>query len=287
MVAGDAAHSVKTDNPIIDCHVHIFDSDMPTCANAWTVPDYAFTDDDLLAQMDHYGVHFAVLAGLSISGVYNDYMIRALRRNKRLRGTVILDPRTDLYTLEHMQADGIVGVRLQLARCPKTPDFSSQPFRTMLRRIRDLGWHVQVAIEGPQLRAVIEPLLESGVKLVIDHFGHPDPVNPLECDGFAAMLEAVDRGNCWVKMSAGFRLPGMSAWREKQDGDLEGMAEAVAAQLLKRVGTDRLLWGSDAPYVGYEKRMSYDQVLASYKAWVPNPLHRSEIDRTGLKLYFS
>lgn len=287
MVSGDAAHSIKTENPIIDCHAHIFDSDMPTCPDAWTVPDYGFSDDDLLGQMDQYGVHFAVLAGLSISGYYNDYMIRALRCHKRLRGTVIIDPRTDLYTLEKMAEDGIVGVRLQLARCSQTPDFSAQPYRTLLRRIRDLGWHVQIAIEGPQLRAVTEPLLAAGVNLVIDHFGHPDPSKPLECDGFHAMLEAVDSGRCWVKLSGGFRLPGPTAWRDNPDADLESTANIVAAGLLDKVGTDRLLWGSDAPYVGYEKRISYDQILTSYKNWVPDAAKRAEIDRTALRFYFS
>lgn len=282
----DAGQSTAV-NPVIDCHAHIFDAQIPTCPSAWTVPDYAFSDDYLLQQLDIHGVHFAVLSGLSISGEYNDYMIRALRRNKRLRGTAIVNPQVDLYTLERMQADGIVGVRLQLARARQLPDFNSREYRMLLRRVRDLDWHVQVAIEGPQLRPVLEPLLDAGVKVAIDHFGHPDPNDPLACDGFHAMLEAVETGRCWIKMSAGFRLPGMAAWRDDPDGDLEEVASRVAAELLERIGTDRLLWGSDAPFVGYENRVSYEQVLESYSRWLPDPLKRAEICRTGLKFYFS
>lgn len=274
-------------NPVIDCHAHIFSADMPTSPNAWIVPDYAFTADDLLRQMDAHGVHFAVLSGLSISGEYNDYMIRALRRHKRLRGTVIANPRADLYALERMESEGIAGIRLQLARRTTVPDFASDEYRLLLRRVRDLDWHVQVAIEGPELRSVLQPLLAAGVKVVIDHFGHPDPADPFACDGFLAMLNAVDAGQCWVKMSAGFRIPGTMAWRDDPEGDLESLAEKVATELLRRVGTDRLLWGSDAPFVGYENRVTYDQVLASYFRWLPDPKKRSEICRTGLKLYFS
>jgi predicted TIM-barrel fold metal-dependent hydrolase len=274
-------------NPIIDCHAHIFSSDMPLASSAWIRPDYAFTADDLLAELDRHGIHFAVISALSIAGSYNDYMISQLRLHKRLRGTAIVSPLSDRYTLERMRDDGIVGIRLQLARSEKLDDFRSDEYRLLFRRVRDLGWHVHVAIEGPNLPVVLDPLIEAGVDVVIDHFGHPDPAGPLECAGFRAMLAAVEKGHTWVKLSGGFRLPGIAAWREDPEGDLESLAQQVAEALLARVGTDRLLWGSDAPFVGYEKRTSYDDVLASYRRWVPNADKRAEICRTALKLYLS
>lgn len=276
-----------SDAPFVDSHAHIFLQDMPLSSEAWTQIDYGFTAEDLLALMDAHGVHFAVISGLSISGFYNDYMIRALRRYRRLRGTAIVPPETDLYALERMNADGIVGIRLQLARQEQLPDLRGDAYRMLFRRVRDLGWHVHVAIEGPCLRAVLEPLLETGVNIVVDHFGHPDPADPLGCDGQRAMLEAVDRGHTWVKMSGGFRLPGTDAWRTDPDGDIDSIAQLVAGSLLGRVGPDRLLWGSDAPFVGYERRVTYGRVLASFRDWVPDPLMRAEISRTALRLYFS
>ena len=260
---------------------------MPVCPDAWTVPHYTFSADDLVAQLDRTGVRYAVLSGLSISGSYNDYTIGALRRfPQRLRGTAIIDPPANLYLLEQMQADGIVGLRLQLARSEHLPDLDSFDHRMLLRRVRDLDWHVQVAIEGERLPLVLEPLLAAGVKLVIDHFGHPDPANPLGCAGFNAMLQAVDRGACWVKLSGGFRLPGTAAWREDPDGDIDSIARTVAEALVNRVGPDRLLWGSDAPFVGYEDRLSYDRVLASFQGWVPDAAMRARIGETGHAFYF-
>lgn len=282
----EARRRSVTDIPVIDCHAHVFGTDMPTAPNAWMVPDYAFTPEDLLREMDAHGVHFAVLSGLSIAGEYNDYMIRALRNHKRLRGTAIVNPMCDLYALERMRDDGITGLRLQLARSKSLPDLESEEYRLLLRRVRDLDWHVQVAVEGPHLRPVLEPLLAARVKVVIDHFGHPDPADPLACDGFRVMLDGVESGRCWIKLSAGFRLPGTMAWRDDPDGDLEDVAALVAEELLRRVGTDRLLWGSDAPFVGYEKRVTYAGVLASYARWVADPAKRAEICRTGLKFYF-
>ncbi len=53
------------------------------------------------------------------------------------------------------------------------------------------------------------------------------------------------------------------------------------------MGTDRLLWGSDAPFVGYEKRVTYARVLERYYRWAPDPVVRGAIDQTALDLYFS
>lgn len=275
------------DAPRVDCHAHVFDGSMPARPNAWTVPDYEFSVAHLLTQLDRHGIDKAVLSGLSISGEYNDYMIRALRRHPRLRGTAIVAAPSDLYTLERMQADGIVGIRLQLARSHELPDFDSFDYRVLLRRVRDLGWHVQLAIEGARLPGVLRALLAAEVDVVIDHFGHPDPADPLNCPGIAAMLAAVDTGRCWIKLSGGFRLAGTAAWRDDPGGDLDAVAQTVAAELVEKVGTDRLLWGSDAPYVGYEDRLSYTRVLETYRTWVPDTAKRAEISQTAMKLYFS
>src|SRR4029079_4629533 len=115
--------------PIVDAHAHILTSHMPTASSAWHKPDYSFTAEDYLRVLDAHGVHFGVIAGISIYGQYNDYMIDALRCQPRLRGTVNIDPSTDRYTLERMKEDGVVGVRLQLSRRRELPDLASEPYR--------------------------------------------------------------------------------------------------------------------------------------------------------------
>ena len=285
-------HSKTTDReaaafaPVVDCHAHIFQADMPLSRSAWTKMEYSFTAEDYLAELDKHGIHFGVISGLSVSGYYNDYMIAELRRHKRLRGTAIVAPTTDRYTLERMRDDGIVGIRLQLARAASLPDFRSEEFNLLFRRVRDLDWHVHVAIEGPLLPPVLEALEESGVKIVIDHFGHPDPALGAECPGIKAICDAVDRGNTWVKLSGGFRLLGTAAWQTNPDGDADGIAAEMAKTFLSRAGPERLLWGSDCPFVGYEGRITFDDMLASLRQWAPDPKSRWEMSRTALKLYF-
>ncbi|PQA86620.1 amidohydrolase [Marinicaulis flavus] len=272
--------------PVVDCHAHIFQADMPLSSNAWTKTNYSFTADDYLALLDKYGVHFGIISGLSISGFYNDYMISELRKHRRLRGTAIVAPTTDRYSLERMREDGIIGIRLQLARMTELPDFRSEEYKLLFRRVRDLDWHVHVAIEGPLLPPVLEALEESGVKVVIDHFGHPDPKLSVRCPGHQAILTAVERGNTWVKLSGGFRLLGTAAWRTNPEGDADEIASALAQSLLANAGPERLLWGSDCPFVGYENRITFDYALERFRRWAPDPMVRWRISQTALKLYF-
>jgi predicted TIM-barrel fold metal-dependent hydrolase len=275
------------DAPIVDCHAHIFTPDMPLANAAWMRPDYAFTAEDYLRVLDAHGVHFGVIAGISIYGSYNDYMIEQLRRYPRLRGTVNIEPTTDRYTLDRMKADGVVGVRLQLSRRKELPDFADESWRLLLRRVADLNWHVHLAVEGPLLSGVLPKLEASGVRIVLDHFGHPDPARGLEDEGFRALLRSVEKGRTWVKLSAGYRLTWQGQGNGTPDPRAIALAQTAATKLVEVAGPERLLWGSDCPFVGHESSLSYQGALDSFREWVPSAQTRRRMSDTALKLYFS
>ena len=275
------------DPPRVDAHAHIFTLDMPLADSAWMRPEQAFTAEDYLRVLDAHGVRFGVIAAISIYGQYNDYMIRQLRRQPRLRGTVNIDPATDLYTLERMKADGVVGVRLQLSRRERLPDLADEAHRLLLRRVADLDWHVHLALEGPKMPQVLPQLEASGVRVVLDHFGHPDPVTGVDGEGFSAVLRSVQKGRTWVKLSAGYRL----TWRGRGEGPPDpaamALAQKAAQKLLQEAGPERLLWGSDCPFVGHENSLGFADALQSYMQWVPSAATRRRIDDTAQQLYFA
>src|SRR3546814_10004339 len=114
----------------------------------------------------------------------------------------------------------------------------------------------------------------AGVRLVVDHFGRPANREEVDSYAFGALLDAVGRGQCWVKVASGFRLQDPAAEREAFD------------RLLERGGTERLLWGSDWPFANFEDRVTYGSVLGDYRRVVPDPALREAIDRTGFGFYF-
>lgn len=261
--------------PLVDCHAHVWTRDMPFIDNPRHTPDYDFTAEQYLAQLDAHGVQLAVLAGASLFGDYNEYMIDSLRKHKRLRGTVIVKPSVERLVLEDMKKDGVVGIRLMFRGVQTLPDITTYEYRRLFRRVRDLDWHVHLHTEGPRLAALIEFLETTGVKLVIDHFGTPDPRQGIACDGFQRMMRSIEKGRTWVKMSAGYRI-GAAA------------AATYARELLRNVGPDRLLWASDSPFASFESSMTYQQAVDALYDWVPDaPTRRKITADNPIALYFA
>jgi predicted TIM-barrel fold metal-dependent hydrolase len=264
-----------TEAPIVDSHAHVWTTDMPLSATAWHKPPGDATIEQYVATLDAHGVKHAVLAAASLFDDYNEYSIEAARRHKRLRTTAIVKPAIDPYVMRMMRDDGVVGVRLQWRNVKDLPDITTPEYRKFFRRVRDLDWHVHINQNADKLAAPIATLQAAGVKLVIDHFGHPQK-GGVNCPGFQSVLRAADNGCTWVKLSAGYRLESPQVARD------------CARALLASYGPERLLWGSDWPFAAFEDRMRYEHAVASFKEWIPDAAARRIISGdTALRLYFS
>lgn len=278
--------AVAADAPIVDAHAHVFLQDMPVSRSAWHKPDYAYPAEEYLKVLDAHGVHFGVIAGISIYGLYNDYMIASLRQYRRLRGTANVLPTTDQYVLQRMKQDGIVGVRLQLTRRQQLPDLASDEYQLLFRRLADLDMHVEAVVEGPMWPQVLPQFEPSGVKVVIDHFGHADPQYGARCEGFQSLLRAAEKGRIWVKLSGAYRLTWSKPGQPQRDPATLALAGELAQALLGHLGHERLLWGSDCPFVGHESHVTYQDTLDELTRWIPDATTRRRISDTALKLYF-
>src|SRR5260370_39398631 len=95
--------------------------------------------------MDAHGVGFAVIAGASPWGDYNDYTIAALRTHPRLRGTVILKPTVERLILDAMSKDGVVGVRLPFIG-NELPDITTFDYRRVFPPPGDPGFRLRLCI---------------------------------------------------------------------------------------------------------------------------------------------
>lgn len=257
--------------PLVDTHVHVFRRDMPLLPDPRHRPDYEFTAEQLEATLDAHGVKFCVIAAASPWGDVNDYVVQSLRTRPLWRGTAILDASTTRHELEQLAREGMVGVRLPFIGLKELPDLDSFEYRRFLYRLADLDWHVHLHLDGPRIPQVLPQLERSGVKVVIDHLGRPDPVLREKCAGFEAVTRSVEKGRTWVKLSAGYRL-----------GD---HAAALARELCRRVGHDRMLWASDCPFVGQEST-TYQSTIDWLEEAVPDPQHRQILGLNAIDLYF-
>jgi predicted TIM-barrel fold metal-dependent hydrolase len=130
------------------------------------------------------------------------------------------------------------------------------------------------AQEGRLLPAVLPALEASGVRVVLDHFGHPDPEQGVASDGFQTLLRSVDKGRTWVKMSGGYRLG--------------PQGKEYARELLRVAGPDRLVWASDCPFVGHEGQFPYKATIDWLVDAIPDAAARAKIfGATARALYFN
>lgn len=259
---------------LVDSHAHVWGPSMPFVRAAWIRPDYAFSVETYLETLDANGVSYGVIAAASLFGSFNDYTIAALRRFPRLRGTVIVEPQIGLYELASMKADGVVGIRLQLFNVDPLPDFEGDEYVRLFYRIRDLDMHVHVNVEGRRLPLLLDMLGPTGVNVVIDHFGWPDDSLGLESPAFLAAIRACEAGKAWVKLSAGYR-------RANQE-----LTRMYAGAYVERVGTERLFWGSDAPFVGHESDVTYADTVRQFAEWLPSEATRNAIGQNARSFYF-
>lgn len=250
----------------VDSHAHVFVRGLPLAAQRRHAPDYDAPLADYLALLDTHGVSHAVLVQPSFLGTDNSFLLAALRAAPgRLRGVVVLDPRTDARALRALAAAGVCGLRLNLVGLP-LPDLAQPGWQRLLAEVRALDWHVELHRPAHDLALAAQPVLAAGCRLVVDHFGLPGSTGLSDW-----LLRAAAGGRTWVKLSAAYRnWPAASA-------HAPAAAATAAAQLLQAFGPERLVWGSDWPHTQHREVADYASTHAALAAWVPDPTARQRI----------
>jgi len=185
---------------------------------------------------------------------------------------VIVDTGIDEIALADMDRRGAIGVRLNWVRRATVPDVTSPAYRALFGKVHALGWHVEIFLEGPKLADVLPRIRESGVNVVVDHFGAPDPALREADPGFREALKGIAARDTWVKLSAPYRLGGVDAQR---------YVDALLA-----AGPRQLVWASDWPFVSHEDDVTYDQCVGWLRTWVPDePTRRMILIDTPAALF--
>ena len=258
----------------VDCHAHVMRRDAPLAPDRHSVPKRDCTVEEYLTLLDAHGVSHGLLTAPSFYGADNSLLLDALDRAAgRLRGTVIVAPNVDRAALDAMSERGAVGIRLNWFRRASLPDVASPEYRRLFATIGDLGWHVEIYLEGSLLADVLQRVRDSGAKVVVDHFGSPDPARGVACAGFQRVLEGVRAGDTWVKLSAAYRQGGIDCRR-------------YVDALLDAGGPKQLVWASDWPFVSHEDRVTYQDCIDDLERWVPDAATRRVIlAETPVKLF--
>ncbi len=273
---GSATPTTNVVLTAIDCHAHVMEIGRPLSPISHSSPKSTITVAQYMDVLNRFGISHGLLTAPSFYGSDNSLLLEALASEpERLRGTAIVEPDIKMAELKRLKAQGICGVRLNWIKRDELPDASSGDYQNLFAMVRELDLHIELFLEGELMRSVLPLIRRSGVHVVLDHFGCPDPELGVRSEGFKCVLEAVGAGNTWVKLSAPYRLRGANP-------------QAYVDALLAAGGPERLMWATDWPWVGFESVINYQQCIDWLTLWVPDDHVRGVILRdTPHKLFWN
>jgi 2-pyrone-4,6-dicarboxylate lactonase len=220
-----------------DTHAHVIGlpPQFPwTSPRSYNAPEA--TTESYIGMLDTLGIDFGVLIQISIHGTDNRAMLAALREHpRRLRGVAVVAPEVSDAELAELHSAGVRGLRLVTL---VAGGIGLEAAPALARRIAPLGWHLQFGISAEVLISGENMLAELPVPIVIDHFGGCDSADGVSGAAFRALLRLVEGGNCYVKLSAAYRIS-TPPW-----GAVRPMAQTLIA-----AAPNRMLWGSDWPHI--------------------------------------
>ncbi len=262
----------------IDTHAHVFHQGLALADTRRHTPDYDAPLAEYLALLDAHGLSHGVLVQPSFLGTDNSFMVQALRAAPaRLRGVAVVAPDVSDAELQGLAAAGVVGIRLNLIGL-ELPALDTPAWQSLLARVNALGWHVEAHLQAARLPDLLPALLAAGCRVVVDHFGRPDPALGVSDAGFQYLLRQAGNGRVWVKLSAPYRnwtAPACAA-----------SGRLAAQQLLDAYTPERLMWGSDWPHTEHRHLASYPAATQWLDDWIDDPAQRRTLlADTPLRLF--
>lgn len=258
-------------DPAADCHAHIFCHGSPLAPERTYDPEQSQigTAVRFLSVLDAHGMTHGLLVQAEPYGLDNRCMLDAIAASGgRLKGVGLVAVDGPENELVRLADTGVVGVRFNLASFGMR-QFAHPAAAGLFARLAELGLFLQVHCEKDQLVEAMPILRKARMRVVIDHFGRPDPARGLHQPGFAALLELGRSGRAAVKLSGPFR----SSRQAPPYGDVEPfVAAAIEAFTLANC-----VWGSDWPFVRVGERIDYGPELACLPRWLPDPDERRRV----------
>lgn len=251
----------------VDAHCHIFGPG----ARFPYAPERKYTPcdasaDQLFALRDHLGFHRNVIVQATCHGADNSAMLDAVARSQgRAVGVATVRPDVTDDELRRLDDGGVRGVRFNFVK--RLVDVLPRDgLRRVADRIADLGWHIVIYFEAPDLPELADFFLSLPVPLVVDHMGRPDVRHDPDGPEFTRFLEFMAaKDDIWCKVTCPERLshtgpPALGGERAAYR-DVVPFARRVVDRF-----PDRVLWGTDWPHPNLTDHMPDDGLLVD---WVP------------------
>lgn len=243
--------------PVASCdsHTHVIPMGNMGMTHSSTYAPEPATIQSHTEMLGSLSLSRSVVVQPSIFGTNNTALLSAIAfAPKRLRGVAVVDSGVTDEELHSLHESGIRGVRFNILM---GGGGGLESMDKLAPRLASMGWHAEVLIDGQQLPDVLEVFESLPCKLVIDHLGHLTTAFPINSKPVQALVRLVEERHTWVKISGTFRLAG-------NQSDLVLRERAIA---LAKLAPQRMIWGSDWPYLAYTSKPDAGALLNQIGEW--------------------
>jgi D-galactarolactone isomerase len=250
-----------------DTHIHIYDSRYPTAPTAASSPPDAPVPD-YLAVRRRLGLSRTVVVQPSAYGTDNRCTLEAIAAlgPETGRGVAIVDDTVGRAELDSLSRGGMRGARFFMLKGAPIP---WERLDRIAARVQEVGWHVQLQLDGRDLPDREAQVRSWPGRIVIDHVGKfLEPVPP-EDPAFRCLLGLVDTGRVWVKLTGAYEVSRRGPPLYEDVG--------LLAKALVRAAPERMLWASNWPHAGMKERPDDAVLLDLLLDWGPDEATRRRI----------
>lgn len=245
-----------------DTHMHFYTARYPKHPKGPDLPADA-VPADYRKLMSWLGIERVVVVQPNAYGPDNRATLDAVAELGQdvARAVVVVEPDVTDAELDRLTKAGARGVRIM---CLPGGYLKWDVMDEVIARVAPFGWHPIVQFDGREFPDHEAQLKRIKGNYIIDHIGKfLEPV-PVDNAAFQAMLRLVERGNCYVKLSAPYEVSKAGAPDYRDVGAL--------AKALAQAAPERMLWASNWPHpsVPPDRYPDDADLLDVLLDWVPD-----------------
>lgn len=255
-----------------DTHMHIYDDRFPGREGGPPKPPLAASLDDYRKLQRWLGLERVVFVQGAAYQFDNACLLDALERFRADGGEAfaiaVVRPDVDEATLEELTRRGVRGARIM--HLPGGA-VGLGDLLTIDARTRPFGWSPIVQFDGHDIDRYVGVLEQVSGDYVIDHAGKFLEPAAVDSPAFKTLLRLIDRGNCYVKISACYETSKIGA---PSYADVGTLSKALIAH-----APERMLYASNWPHVSLpiDKQPDDRGLLDLMLDWAPDEKVRQMI----------
>jgi D-galactarolactone isomerase len=243
-----------------DTHMHFYDTKVPGAPGTFLPGD--FTVEDYRKVQKRLGLERVIVVQPNAYADDNSVTLDSMRQlGKSAKGVAVVKPDVKDAELDRLTEAGMCAVRIMTLHGGM---LGFDVMDKVMARVHPFGWHANIQLDGRELPRFEAQIKRLPGKFVIDHTGKfLEPVSP-DSREFRSLLNLVDTGRCWVKLSAPYETSKTGAPKYED--------VSILARALVRRAPERMLWASNWPHPGNRKPAPPDdqELLDLVSDWAPD-----------------